>query len=79
MRSKIYSLFFRRSEIFITDSLNRTKNNHSLMVRRLAGLRIFVEMFQIQVLSENISDDKSESLYKTVWLVDQILIHNKIF
>jgi hypothetical protein len=46
---------------------------------RLAGLRIFVETFQIQVLSENISDDKSESLHKTVWLVDQILIHNKIF
>jgi hypothetical protein len=46
---------------------------------RLTGLWIFVETFQIQILSENISYDKSEPLHKTVWLVDQILIHNNIF
>jgi hypothetical protein len=27
---------------------------------------------------KNVSNDESESLYETVWLVDQIPIHNKI-
>ena len=37
------------------------------------------ETFRIQILSNNVSNDESESLYETVWLEDQIPIHKKIF
>jgi hypothetical protein len=35
----------------------------------LLELRILTEMLWIQILSRNVSDDESESLYGTVWLI----------
>ena len=45
----------------------------------LLEIQILLKTFQIQVIIENTSYDKSELLHEIVWLLCQILIHRKIY
>lgn len=50
--------------------LEHTIELHIIIIGVFGRIQILVQSFRIQIHSENVSYDESESLCKTVWVID---------